>query len=243
MVEATHDLPRAKHWWQLGTEPGQTWLQGPSGEEQVLSNDIHALDEAGLLEATSYNYAYGNTYVISQRGRAYYSDLKKREGESAERQVAEVRSFVDSEAFRTAYPVSYARWAEAEVLLWSANSDREFTTIGHKTREALQEFATEVVQRYKPPDVDEDPAHVNRRLGATIAMYRENLGEARSKHLEALGGYSEATMALVQRQEHGGQKEGHQLRWTDARRVVFHAVSVMFEFAQSLNECVNSAEP
>lgn len=239
MVEATHGVPRAKHWWKLGTGSGETWLHGPSGEEQVLSNDIHALDQAGLLDATSYNYAYGNTYVISPQGRAYYSEVKKRGGESAERQVAEVRNFVDSEAFRAAYPISYARWAEAEALLWSANSDREFTTIGHKTREALQEFATEVVQRFKPPDVDEDPAHVNRRLGAAIAMCRENLGEARSQHL---GDYSEATMALVQRQAHGGQKEGHQLRWTDARRVVFHTVSVMFEFAQSLKECVNSLE-
>ena len=54
--------------------------------------------------------------------------------------------------------------------------------------------------------------------------------------LKALGGYSEALMDLIQRQEHGGQKEGHALTWQDARRVVFHTASAMYEFALTLDE-------
>ncbi len=39
---------------------------------------------------------------------------------------------------------------------------------------------------------------------------------------------------LVQRQEHGGQKEGAALRWEDARRVACQTAVVMFEIDRSL---------
>ena len=39
---------------------------------------------------------------------------------------------------------------------------------------------------------------------------------------------------LVQRQEHGAQREGKQLVWEDARRVVFQTANVMFEIDRSL---------
>jgi hypothetical protein len=100
----------------------------------------------------------------------------------------------------------------------------------------MQEFATEAVERYDPPDVESNPALVNRRLGAIIAMFLPQLGAARSDLLKALGAYSEATMDVIQRQEHGGQKERQALTWHDARRVVFHVASVMYEFAVSFDE-------
>jgi hypothetical protein len=105
----------------------------------------------------------------------------------------------------------------------------------------MQEFATALLERYGPVDADPDPAHVNRRLGAVIAQYLRQLGEARVVLLKALGDYSEATMKIIQRQEHGGQKEGHPLTWADGRRVVFHVAAVMYEFAATVEDAKSAA--
>lgn len=46
--------------------------------------------------------------------------------------------------------------------------------------------------------------------------------------------YWGAVADLTQRQEHGVQKEGEQLVWEDARRVVFQTLLVMFEVDKAL---------
>lgn len=205
------------------------------GREEVPEGDLLMLEREGLIFAIAYSKRDANpTFVVTPEGIEYYA--KTREREPAARQEAELRRFLDSEAFSVDYPEAYAKWAEADALLWRADSEREFTTVGHKVREALQEFATEAVERYDPPDVETNKALVNKRLGAVIAKL---VPAVRGKHaalLRALGDYSEATLGVVQRQEHGGQKEGEELTWHDARRVVFHAASVMYEFAESFRE-------
>jgi hypothetical protein len=154
MVEAEHGVPRHEQRWRLFEDV----LYGPWGERPVLSDDVHVLDEAGFLKGTSCNYLYGNNYVISPAGHKFYAAVKKqRTGEPMERAEDEVRRFIDADAFREAYPAAYERWAEAEALLWAANSEREFTTVGHKARQAMQAFATEVVERYGPMDVGSRP--------------------------------------------------------------------------------------
>jgi hypothetical protein len=85
------------------------------------------------------------------------------------------------------------------------------------------------------------PVLVKRRLGAIVAMYLPQLGEARTAMLKALGNYSEAVMDVVQRQEHAGQKEGQALTWGDGRRVVFHVASVMYEYAITFAEIAPDA--
>jgi len=101
----------------------------------------------------------------------------------------------------------------------------------------MQAFATEALALYAPPGpVEQDPAFVKKRLGAIIAMMRPQLGERRRTFLERLGNYEEALLDLIQRQEHGAQKDGEALTWSDARRVVFHTMSVMVELAISFDE-------
>src|SRR5439155_2241153 len=56
----------------------------------------------------------------------------------------------------------------------------------------------------------------------------------RTAFLDALIGYWGAVSDLVQRQEHGGQREGAELTWHDARRVVFQVAMVMFEVDSAL---------
>ena len=242
MVEGTRDVPRSKRKWLLMKYSRGAVFSGPGivGREEVPEGDVLMLQREGFIHAIAYSRRDGHpTFVLTPEGLAHYAET--RESEPAARQESELRRFLDSEAFSAEYPRAYARWSEADALLWQADSEREFTTVGHKVREALQEFATEAVERYGPPDVAEDPALVNKRLGAIIAKFLPAFGRKRAALLMALGDYSEATLDIVQRQEHGGQKEGGDLAWHDARRVVFHAASVMYELALEFRDPASRA--
>ncbi len=233
IAEAAREAPRDQREWYVFVTSGGDILQGPGGQRRVLLSDIHELARAGLLRQVPTS---DEGYLIPPEGFTRYAEMKREQGEPIERVEEQPRRFFDSPVFRTAYPRAYAQWADAEALLWSAESEADFTTIGHKAREAMQVFATEFVERYRPPGVDANTEHVDRRLGAVIAANEPRLGEKRSALLKALGDYSEATMGVIQRQEHGGQKEGEALTWQDARRVVFHVAVVMFEFGLMLAE-------
>lgn len=212
---------------------GGAFFEGPGiGREDVPEGDVRMLEREGLIHAIAYSKRDRNpTFVLTPEAHDYYASTQERE--PAARQESELRRFLDSETFRVDYPNAYAKWTEADALLWRADSGREFTTVGHKAREALQAFAIEAVERYDPPEVETNPALVNRRLGAVIVKLLPALREKRAALLTALGDYSEATLAIVQRQVHDAQKDGEYLTWHDARRVVFHAGSVMYEFAES----------
>jgi hypothetical protein len=233
MTEAALAVPREEREWYVFVTSGGDLLQGPGGQRQVLLSDIHELARAGLLRQVPTS---DEGYLISPEGYTRYAEMKREQGEPVERVEEQPRRFFDGPAFRTAYPKAYEQWADAEALLWSAESEADFTTIGHKVREAMQVFATEFVERYRPPNVDANIQHVDRRLGAVIAANESRLGEKRAALLKALGDYSEATMGIIQRQEHGGQKDGEALTWQDARRVVFHVAVVLFEFSLMLTE-------
>lgn len=59
--------------------------------------------------------------------------------------------------------------------------------------------------------------------------------------MEALLAYWGTVSDLVQRQEHGGQKEGEPLEWEDARRAVLHTAVVMFEVDRVLTRKTSGA--
>ncbi len=237
MVEAERDLPRDQRRWFLVRVLEGDLLEGPpDGQRRVIAADLDELVYAGYLRVDM----HGN-YAISPEGRAFYAEMQLQAGEHTQRADAEVRRYLDGEAFRSTYPGAYDLWTEAEDLLWRADSQRELTTIGHKVREAMQQFATEVVERYQPPNVETNPALVNKRLGAVIAATLPNLPDARGEVLKRLGDYAEATVDLVQRQEHGAQKEGEPLTWGDARRVVLHVAFIMFEFSAAFKDALGDS--
>jgi hypothetical protein len=234
MVEAARDAPREeREWYAFATGGGTDILQGPGGQRSIILSDIHELAYAGLLRHVP---STDEGYLVSPEGYTRYAEIKREQGEPVERVEEQPERYFDSQAFQTAHPRAYGLWSEAEALLWSAESDADFTIIGHKAREAMQAFATELAERYGTPEVESNPALVNKRLGAVIAIHESRLGEKRGALLKALGDYSEATMGVIQRQEHGGQKEGQPLSWQDARRVIFHVAVVMFEFSLMLGE-------
>ena len=143
---------------------------------------------------------------------------------------------LESEELRAAAPVAYENWSEAERLLWSATSDSEFSTIGHKLREALQDFASALVDIHHPPEVNPDTTKTLDRLSAVLVQCHPELGERRRRQFDALFNYWRVTIELIQRQEHGGQKEGEPLEWEDGRRAVFQTAVVMTEMVGLLKD-------
>lgn len=237
MVEAARKVPRHEQRWHYGGEHiGDDVMAGPWGTRRVLESDVAALYEAGLLDARQRNYVYGDDCVISPKGYRRYAAVKERDGQPLDRTENETRRRLASDEFRDAYAGAYERWADAEKLLWSASSERELSTIGHKVREATQLFATALVERYRPDPVEQDPARTKARVRAVIDQHRDALGARRAALLDALVVYWEATIDVVQRQEHGEQKGNQPLTWLDGRRVVFHTASLMVEIAATLEE-------
>jgi len=146
-----------------------------------------------------------------------------------------VRQYLDADRFQRRYPEAYGKWAEAEELLWSSESESQFTTIGHLCREAMQEFAGALVRQHQMHDADPDKAHTIARIRCLLDSKKEQLGSTEMPFLDALLSYWRTVSNLAQRQEHGGQREGKPLVWEDARRVVFQCAVVMFEIDSALS--------
>ncbi len=98
----------------------------------------------------------------------------------------------------------------------------------------MQEFAAALVERFSPDDVEPDRAKTVARLRRVLQARHQRLGRTEQAFLDALIGYWGAVSDLVQRQEHGGQREGAEQTWHDARRVVFQVAMVMFEVDSAL---------
>ena len=147
-----------------------------------------------------------------------------------------VKHFISTDRFRRKYSDAYLKWAEAEILLWSSDSLRQLTTIGHLCREALQDFTTVLVEQHLPSNVDADKAHTVARIKSVLNLRSDQLGSKEIPFLKALLAYWGTVIDLIQRQEHGGQKEGKQLVWKDGRRVVFQTAILIMEIDSALSE-------
>ena len=139
-----------------------------------------------------------------------------------------------SSSFRASHLKSLKTFEQAETLLRSAENVENATAIGHHCREALQHFVEELVQAHRPPNVETDKAKTVNRLRSIIDHKKENLGETTSELLNALIRYWRASSDLVQRQEHGAQRDPESLVWEDSRRVVFQTLVVMYEVHRAL---------
>jgi hypothetical protein len=207
-----------------------TWqgalLRGPV-ERQITDTERHDLQDfvnEGFLRVREQNVTGSFTFTVAPEAHASLAEEAAREPlRTVEDQI--VARYIEEAAFRERHPASYAKWADP---------DAELTTIGHKTREAVQEFATELVNRDGIEDVDPHPMHTAARLRAVINHHRNRLGEARRELLDALVAYWGEVIDLLERQEHGGQKEGEPLSWEDGRRAVFQTAVVMYEIDRTI---------
>jgi hypothetical protein len=128
MIEEGRDVPRDMRRWLLVSVLEGDLLQGPKGHAyKVARSDIEELALAGLLRPQG-QY----DYVITPAGQRFYAECRSNEAEPAKSAEQEVKGFLDGVAFAAAYPGAHAIWAQAQALLWSADSEAELTTVGHK---------------------------------------------------------------------------------------------------------------
>jgi hypothetical protein len=203
-------------------------MPGAPDQPSVVAADVRALVEAGYLRLVAVNDRYSRQYDVTQSGFEHYESAKRRSGEPTQALENAVTSYLDSTSFAGRHAASYAKWRQAADELWSTDSERELTSVGHHVREAMQIFATECVDEYgasdAPPQFEQ---HIN-RIWAVIDLARPKMGDAETAFLEALARYWEAANKLAQRQEHGMTRAAS-LTWEDARRLIFATAFVMYE--------------
>lgn len=236
LVEADRRVPRAErqNFFILNTSnpsgpPGLRLLHpGWPSDTRIPRSDIETLARNGYLQF-SHGPRGADSFFITPEGSSYYRSYRMKVDEPLTRIVEPIRKHLDSAEFQKRYPKSYEKWARAEVLLWEEDTDSTRTTIGHLVREALQEFAGELGGHVSPPDFPTDKAKTIARLKSIIQMASKQLGESHRSFLETLIQYWGTLNDLVQRQEHGGQRENSSLTWEDSRRIALHSAILMFE--------------
>jgi len=196
----------------------------PDGQLEVYIGDIQILGRTGLI-ALSHDSDGGYSFDVTPLGFQYYEYLKRLDGQPIRQMETEVREYIEAERFQQKYPQAYQKWKNAEQLLWSSDTDQQFTTIGHLCREAMQEFISALIQIYQPHSIDNDKTHTVSRL-KSILNAQSQLGTTETPFLKAIITYWGTLSDLVQRQEHGGQRESQPLIWDDGRRIVFQTIAV-----------------
>lgn len=206
----------------------------PQGMVQgIMRRDLDALARSGFITATQTGSQDFELDVLPA-GFQYFATLNQESADAVSRVETSVERYLNSGFFKESFPQAHSKWMEAEELLWTSDTAPALTTIGHLCREAIQFFATELVERCQPPGTSDDPAQTVARVRAVLDLKQHRVGAKRSAFLVALLTYWGTVIDLVQRQEHGAQKEGESLTWEDARRVIFQTAIVMFEIARAV---------
>ena len=239
LVEAERRVPKdQRHPFVVHTPagiPGVALIHpGWQGPGSVFQGDIEVLAHAGLVNFTTVGVGVRAVYV-TPAGFAYYEDQQRSHGEPLERIERAPLRFISGEWFHRNYPAAYAKWKEAESLLWAQDTDVNLSAVGHFTREALQEFADTLVRRLSIQNIEPDKARVNNRIRAAIEARRAQLPTSVPPLLDAMLNYWTVVVGLVQRQEHAGQREGEPLTAVDAQRVVLHTAILMHELHHNLD--------
>lgn len=233
LVEATRRLPREARRPFYGARSATSHNlilihpEVPEGHPGIYPGDLDELVSRGLVRR-SMPGGRTWTFEVTARGFRHYEELARRQGGAEKAIEQQTRSYIDSSGFRSRHSGAFAKWSEAERLLWGSDSDQSLTVVGHDCREAMQLFATSLLERYPSPDAPADPARTKSRVAAVVQGLASSSSSSRDLAVHLLS-YWSAVVESVQRQEHGAQKEGRHLLWEDARRVVFHTLFAMTE--------------
>jgi hypothetical protein len=236
LVEASRAIPRQQRQKFMYIKfLGGYRLQHPGirSDFSFTESDLEELERQGLLGID--RLPSGTWWIdIFQPGYEYYDALQRAAGKATDRVEHKTRSFVDSDEFRQEYPVAYQKWMDAEERLWSDQPGFELTTVGHLCREAMQEYVDVLVLKFRPPSVESQKARTINRLRTVLGHVVPHPSQSVEAFLSALIAYWKSVDDLVQRQEHGAQKEGESLNFEDARRVVFQTMIVMYEVHKAI---------
>lgn len=235
LVEAERRLPRNERQYfyvahRIGP-PGVELIHSaiPKESPRVFEGDLRTLESQGFLSIVSYDGNEIESFYITNMGIHEYEKIIQKIGQPIERVQKIFKEYVESNRFKTSYPRAYAKWSQAENLLWKDDTDSTITTIGHLIREAMQEFADTLVVRYNLQERLSEKSKTVVRIRAVLELLSPKYGKIEKEFLDALLAYWGTVLDLVQRQEHGSQKENESLLWVDARRIVFQTAIVMFE--------------
>lgn len=239
LIEATQSLPRHAQELTLisGTdqEPGELVITSDGKMIRALRSDIWQLHSQGLVSG-QWNVSGVVSVPFGLTKAAYDWYQERRTTADAMGGVeTDIEVHLRSAGFVERFPDACRRWSEANELLRSSTPEQDLTTVGHKAREAMQRFASALVDHYQPPDVETDAAKTINRMKAVLDVAAPHASSRRRAVLDALFELWKATNDLVQRQEHGDQKVGDSVTWDDARATVFQVGNVMFEVDRFLD--------
>jgi hypothetical protein len=206
----------------------------PNGTMEVYLGDVHELVDLGLL-SLRHGGDHGFNFDVSTTGFDAYEQIRQQSDAPAEAVEEEMSKFIRSREFATRYPAAYGKWLDAQNALWSKQTASRSTEIGHLCREALQEFAAGLVERFHVENADPNKAHSVARVRAVIHSLKEPLGETVCAFLDSLLDYWGCAQDLAQRQVHRATEEHEEVVWEDARRVVFQTLIVMYEVDKTLS--------
>ena len=201
---------------------------------EAYMGDIDLLADAKLIRISRQGEQFKRIFDVTPLGFEYYRQITEQTTEPISRVEASIKGYLDADDFKLRYPEAYDKWSKAESIVWNDNSEQQLTVIGHLCREALQEFTNKLVERIRPPEIDENRDHTVNRIRAVLAQQGNQLGTTERPFLDALVRYWRTVSDIVQRQEHGSQREVSLLTGEDGRRVVFQTAVVMFEIDRAL---------
>jgi hypothetical protein len=237
LVEAVRAVPRESRvaFYVSRASGGDHLLHPgvPTSKREIYYGDVEILAGQGLL-----NLGFGSHdsphFDVTPLGFRYYEHLKESLGQPVERVEKSAIMYINADQFRSRFATAYEKWAEAEALLWRTDSNDQATTIGHLCRESMQAFATKLLDVFPAEGADVDPAHAISRIRSVLAVRVKSKSSKGYTLAGALVDYWGCLSDLIQRQEHGALKEGDELVWEDARRIVFNTAMAMFETAAVL---------
>ena len=240
LVEAERSIPRnERDYFYVAHRVGPSGVELihpaiPRNSPRIFEGDLRILASDDLISIVSYGRNGIKNFYITNNGFQMYDQIMLDLGSPADRIQRIVKEYLDSDVFQAAYPSTYSKWVQAENLLWTDDSASVLTTIGHLIREAMQDFAEALIQRHSSQEYIPDKAKIVARIRSVLNS-QHKCGDAERAFLDALLVYWGTVSDLVQRQEHGAQKEGEPLLWFDARRVVFQSALIMFEIENTLS--------
>src|SRR5262245_9586310 len=180
----------------------------PMGTWRAYLSDLEELRDAGLITLRYHGSRYSGDFDVRSPALTYYGQVKRRSRQPLERLTNAVRHYLSAEAFQRKYPTAYSKWSDAETRLWANDAASQLTMMGHLCREAVQAFTSDLIEQYHPASVDPDPTKSVARLKSVLTLLGSQLGTTEKPFLDALIVYWGTVSDLVQRQEHGAQKEG-----------------------------------
>jgi hypothetical protein len=224
---------------EVANELKATGFELPAG--MLYERLFLQLREAGYLGATTTRTGGGR--VVHVELTPYGREVAREDADPMEEVYMAARRLFGSEQFAKAYPGAFGPWTHAETLLFGDQPESQLANIGFNCRDAVQDFAGELQERFPPNEPDPDPTHTKNRLRAVIDTYKPRIGERRTAVLDRMLDLWDADVGLIQRQTHANERVGTPLNVNDGRRVVSLTMFLMIEFATILDDMDDPPPP